>query len=117
MNYEIPARTSFDNERDDYDSYFEDEKWHERYIKEHGEKVREARESLNKLRKTLGVSGLIQAFQYNNDRVRNWASKSVAEIGVPAVIPLIQALNNEDSSIRAHAADALGKITLVSRQY
>ena len=59
----------------------------------------------------MAVDPLIQALTDNNgDIFRKRASEILSRIGKPAVIPLIQALKDEDRYLRCGAADSLGKI-------
>lgn len=53
---------------------------------------------------------LITAFKYNNWEVQHAAIQSLVYIGQPAVPTLVALVQDEDSSVRSHAAEALGGI-------
>jgi HEAT repeat protein len=68
--------------------------------------------NVEEMKEKRDVKGLITALQSTKDViVRRDAEKALGDIGdKSAVVPLIQALNDEDSDIRFEAAEALGKL-------
>ncbi|HHT9120077.1 MAG TPA: HEAT repeat domain-containing protein [Candidatus Hypogeohydataceae bacterium YC41] len=69
---------------------------------------RKAAEALGKIKDSRAVEPLIDAFR--DERVEREATFSLAEIGKPAVEPLIATLKDGDSHVRQNAAEALGRI-------
>jgi HEAT repeat protein len=69
-----------------------------------------AAESLGKIKDSRAVDPLIEVLKKNDEdpEVRRRASMALGEIGKPALEPLIAALEDENSSVRSYAAEALG---------
>jgi HEAT repeat protein len=66
---------------------------------------------VEKLKAKQDVKGLVKALGYVKDSdVCQAAVEALAEIGPPAVEPLIAALEDSGSRMRADAAEALGKL-------
>ena len=68
--------------------------------------------NVERMREKRDVMGLIKALQYKSDlEVRINAEKALGDVGDKrAVVPLIQALKDENWRVRSEAARALGKI-------
>ncbi|MGB2842281.1 MAG: HEAT repeat domain-containing protein [Halobacteriota archaeon] len=68
--------------------------------------------NVERMREKRDVMGLIKALQYKSDlEVRINAEKALGDVGdIRAVVPLIQALKDENWRVRSEAARALGKI-------
>ena len=66
--------------------------------------------NVEKMKARRDVNGLIKALSYKNGDVHRAAIQALKEIGAPAVTPLIAALKDEKSYVRAAAAWALGEI-------
>lgn len=63
------------------------------------------------MEKNKDVKGLIKALKHKDSRVRDIAALVLGDIGdVRAVEPLIQALKDENYSVRSSASEALEKI-------
>jgi HEAT repeat protein len=59
---------------------------------------------------TYNADHFISALHSNNSTVQDNAVLALIEIGGPAIKPLIQALKDNDSSVRSNAAATLGAI-------
>lgn len=65
---------------------------------------------LGKIRKRKAADRIIAAAKEDRS-IQSSAFKALAQIGEPSIEPLFAALKDEDSSMRWHAASALGKIS------
>lgn len=66
--------------------------------------------NVDKMLAKRDVKGLIETLAYPGSKIRNAARDALTKIGIPAVDPLLTALNHQNAWVRVHAADALGDI-------
>jgi HEAT repeat protein len=59
---------------------------------------------------TNSISQLIEALRSESEFVRQEAERNLIAIGVPAVEPLLQVIDDPDMGVRFHAVNALGDI-------
>jgi HEAT repeat protein len=80
-------------------------------LKDRNSSIRmKAAEALGNYNHTRSKDALIQALGDNNSQVADQAKISLVQIGVSVVIPLISALETENTTHRANAAQVLGRL-------
>jgi HEAT repeat protein len=80
-------------------------------LKDRNSSIRiKAVEALGNYNHTRSKDALIQALGDNNSQVADQAKISLMKIGASVVVPLISALDMENSTIRANAAQVLGRL-------
>jgi HEAT repeat protein len=71
---------------------------------------RQAASALGVIRDPSAIDQLLVTLRYDRTGVAKSAADALAEIGKPAVVPLVNALTEQNRSVRRYAAYALGKI-------